>query len=514
MGDRSESPLIEMDHARRREQKIINKPLRRTSLLLRRSITANWYDTGQVTIGILPEDILLVIFDYYVAKADKFKYEGWQMLVHVCQKWRYVVFRSPLRLNLRILCSAGRPMRAKLAVWPPFPIVIKQYGRSILNCEDDIIPALRHNNRVCKIDLSIPSSLLGTVFAAMQKAFVALEDLWLKARHGDYMAPVVSDSFLGGSAPHLRLRHLSLTRIPFPFPVLRKLPLVAPNLVILTLRDNPHSGYSSPEAMATCLSALSRLEQLDIGFRSPRSRPPQEGRHPPYTCSVLPALTELKFIGVSEYLEDLVTRINAPLLNQLHITFFHQLIFDTPQLAQFISRTPKLKAYNGARVIFSGSRATITLPRRGNLGLRLGISCRQSDWQLLSMAQVCTSSFPQALIAMLEHLSILEDISLRPLWKDDLESDQWLEFFHPFITVKNLYLSRAFVPRIVPTLQELVGERVTEVLPNLQSIFLQDGQGLGFDPEARRQFIAARQHSSHPIAISHWSGQDYWTTIH
>jgi hypothetical protein len=175
-----------------------------------------------------------------------------------------------------------------------------------------------------------------------------------------------------------------MTRIRFPFPVLRKLPLFAPNLVNLELSFLPHSGYISPETMVTGLSALTGLKHIHVGFESPRSRPPQEGRHPPPTRSVLPALTELTFNGVSEYLEDLVIRIEAPLLNDLHITFFYQLIFDTPQLAQFISRTSKLKAYDEGRVFFSPSRATIALSGRDSR-LELGISCKQLDWQLSSL---------------------------------------------------------------------------------------------------------------------------------
>ena len=198
---------------------------------------------------------------------------------------------------------------------------------------------------------------------------------------------------------------------------------------------------------------------LWIGFRSPRSRPPREGRRPPPTRSILPSLTKLRFNGVSEYLEDLVTRIDAPLLNHLGITFFHQIIFDTPQLVQFISRTPQLKAYDEARVIFSDQHATIALPGRDNR-LKLGISCKQSDWQLSSLVELCTSSIPQALILTVERLCILEYESSQPCW--DVEHDQWFELFHRFTTVKNLYLSRDFLPRIVPILQELVGERVTE----------------------------------------------------
>jgi len=215
----------------------------------------------------------------------------------------------------------------------------------------------------------------------------------------------------------------------------------------------------------------------------------------------------LTFIGVSEYLEDLVTRIDAPLLDFLDVMFFHQLIFDTPQLVQFISRTPKLNAYNEAQMIFSDSRATIAFPGRDNPGLKFRISCRQSDWQLSSLVQVCTSSFLQALVPMLEHLYILEDVLLRPLWQDDLENNQWLYFFRPFNTVKNLYISREFVLRVVPTLQEVVGERVTEVLPNLQRIFLE----WGLVPEAMRQFIAARQLSNRPVVISYWKRLDMWS---
>jgi len=216
----------------------------------------------------------------------------------------------------------------------------------------------------------------------------------------------------------------------------------------------------------------------------------------------------LTFIGVSEYLEDLVTRIDAPLLNQLHITFFLQLIFDTPQLAQFISRTPNLNAYNEACVTFSDSHATTALLGRDNR-LELVISCRQSDWQLSSLVQVFTSPFPQALMLTVERLYILVYESPQSPWQDDIEYDQWLQLFQLFTTVKNLYLSRDFVPRIVSTLQELVREGVTEVLPNLRRIFLD-----GLVPEAMRQFIAARKLSSQPIDISYWKRQHVWSRIY
>ena len=109
------------------------------------------------------------------------------------------------------------------------------------------------------------------------------------------------------------------------------------------------------------------------------------------------------------------------------------------------------------------------------------------------------------------HLYILDHTYWRPLWQDDVEDDQWLELLHPFTAVKNLYLSREFVPRIAPTLQRLVGERVTEVLPNLENILVEDFHESGSVPEVMQQFIAARQLSSHPIATSHWIKKDGWS---
>jgi hypothetical protein len=184
----------------------------------------------------------------------------------------------------------------------------------------------------------------------------------------------------------------------------------------------------------------------------------------------------LRFTGVSEYLEDLVARIDAPQLHILDIRFFLQLIFDTPQLAQFIDRTPQLKTHvhDEAHVVFSDSGASVSLPRIfDDRGLELGISCRQIDWQLSSLAQACGSCFPQDLISAVEHLYILERRFSPHHREDDIEDSQWMELLLPFTTVRNLYLSKGFAPRVMLALQESVGDRTTGVLPALQYLHLE-----------------------------------------
>jgi len=209
---------------------------------------------------------------------------------------------------------------------------------SLTSGADDVIVALEQSNRVYKVDLwDLEDGQLDKVLAAMQVPFPELTELRLTSY--SETPPVVPDSFLGGSAPRLRLLKLG----GIPFPGLPKLLLSATHLVHLWLEDIPHSGYISPEAMSTLLSVLSSIKSLFLEFQSPQFRPDWVNRRPPPSkCSVIPALTYFRFKGVIEYFEDLVTDIDAPQLNSLFVAFFRPINLDRPQLAQFINRSPSL----------------------------------------------------------------------------------------------------------------------------------------------------------------------------
>ncbi|KAI9507539.1 hypothetical protein F5148DRAFT_104161 [Russula earlei] len=279
---------------------------------------------GNATINMLPDDALLEIFYFYMNDWRALK-SAWHTLVHVCQRWRYVVFGSPRSLNLRLVYSGNRPMSEMLDIWPSLPLLVTlplMDWRSRLlfsePCWYNIPAALdsEHRDRICEIDLyRVPGSHWDIFSAAMQKTFPELACLRIMV--ADYRAPVFPDSFLGGSAPNLR--ELCLRNSPFPG--MKRLLLSSANhLADLSLMDIPHSGYISPEAMGTALSAMTRLETLLLQFSSPLSRPrPASRPRPPLTRPVLPALTHLGFRGAHEYLEVLVAHIDAPhLYNLLH----------------------------------------------------------------------------------------------------------------------------------------------------------------------------------------------------
>ena len=251
---------------------------------------------------------------------------------------------------------------------------------------------------------------------------------------------------------------------------------------------------------------LSSLRSLHLEFQSPESRPDWGSRSlpPPKRC-ILPALEIFDFIGVTEYLEELLIRIDTPHLDFMHITFFNQIDFDCPRLIQFINCTPALRASDKAHLQFDDSFASVTLPS-GPRTLRIGISSMEPDWQVWSVGQICNSSLPPP--STIEDLYIERRLGyLKIDWKnayDAIENTLWLQLLLPFTAVRNLYLSNEFAPIIAAALQELVGARITEVLPSLQNIFVEGLEPSGPFQDNIMKLVATQQLPEPPIAISVW----------
>jgi hypothetical protein len=97
-----------------------------------------------------------------------------------------------------------------------------------------------------------------------------------------------------------------------------------------------------------------------------------------------------------------VSSIDAPLLKSMSITFFNQLLFVTPQLRHFISRTGIFSAPDCAHIVFYNNSVFVCPGPFGTL--ILCILCKPSEWQLSSLSQLYNSA--------LSSLPALED--LRP----------------------------------------------------------------------------------------------------
>jgi hypothetical protein len=122
---------------------------------------------------------------------------------------------------------------------------------------------------------------------------------------------VIPDAFLGGSAPLLQEIYLDGIR----FPNLPNLLSSTSDLVELTLKYIPMTGYIPPDVMATCLSGLTKLQSLTIAFY------PTDQRPPPSTHAVLLSLDDLQLDGPHGYIEDLLDQLDAPLLKSGELQF-------------------------------------------------------------------------------------------------------------------------------------------------------------------------------------------------
>jgi F-box-like len=453
-----------------------------------------------LTVSLLPDDVLLEIFVFYLDLDDELHDEdAWYTLAHVCRRWRYLVFASPRRLHLRLYCTNTRPVKRMLDIWPELPIVIYAFCRaSRLQGGTNIRAALKQRHRVCKLCIDgIPNSLLNKIATTKLPALTDLELL-----SEDENVPVLPDSFLGESAP--LLQDLWLSGIPFPS--VPKLLSSANRLLHLYLRDIPPSGYISPMEIVASLSALTRLKSFCLGFQLPRSQADQPTRRHPLTLIVLPALTWLQFKGESEYLEYIVSQIDAPQLEYAHIRFFNQPVFDTPRLRHFIGRIETFKSAHRANVIFSDDlihgHVYVKLFRQSGTDdsdhrvLELRFSCIPFDSHLSSVARLYCSALPP--LSTLEHLCICND---QRHWHDHSENIQWLEFLRPFTSLKDLVLSTEMARLVAPAMGRLGADSATEVFPALQNIFVEGLQSSGPVQEAIGQFVAVRQLSDHPVAV-------------
>jgi hypothetical protein len=224
----------------------------------------------------------------------------------------------------------------------------------------------------------------------------------------------------------------------------------------------------------------------------------------------------LRFSGDLEYLEDILSQIETPILNETIFDFFNQLVFDTPLLGHFIRRTKTFMAVHTARVKFGRWSVGVALLGQEEVAnnavetLSLSISCKPLDWQL--------SALPQVLNSFLPSLSTLESLDIAVShkdWRGEIEIIQWREFFHPFTSVKIMTLQdEASVRLVVPALRELSGERATEVLPALQNLSLRTS---GWSPsgplkEAIEEFIATRQLYGHPVTVHYEVTENYEDT--
>ncbi|KAH9002496.1 hypothetical protein EDB83DRAFT_825734 [Lactarius deliciosus] len=445
-------------------------------------------------MNTLPDDVLLDVFDQYRSVMTE-NWPGsqrwWYTPVHICQRWRQLVFASSVRLNLQLCCTFGTPVDDMIPHSPPFPLVL-DYGSHILEmwtAEDEfgLLLALQHFPRVSEIALSAPQLMLAKLTTGMTEVAPRLETLILHSRTSEIVLP---KQFLGGCAP--RLRHLILTGVALS--TLQPLLSSAMSIVSLVLERIPTSAHFSPDNLVTQIKAMPFLQTLSISFLSMLPLPGFGGGHVYPQSQVarieLPELTQLIYRGVSAYIEALLSRIWSPRIKDLNVTLFGQPTLDVPLTCEFIHELESFQPTR-VRIDFAETSAHIAVSAPQSTtspDVFLNVSCARPHVQVATMAQLCVGL--SATLLQVEELVLGFHRGGTPSEerRGEIDPELWRELLAPFRRISTLRIHIVFAADVERTLRPgPADQRRGELLfPKLRELVL-----YGSDEEALESASAA-----------------------
>ena len=408
--------------------------------------------------------------------------------MHLCRKWRHLVFTSHRALHLRLLCTHGTPVLKALDLWPALPIALDYGGSPALNPPapedgDNIMAALEHCGRVRSISLTVTKSLLER-FSKVKGHSDELGNLVLLSQ--DQLT--LPSTFRCGS----RLRSLHLTGIaPFGLPELLS---SSKCIVDIQLHEIPGIGFCTPQPLLKALSRMTQLQSLSLRLLPDTAL--IAGPHPPRHYAVLPTLTYLKYQGTGEYLNELLVLIRAPRLAGLEITSFDEPIISPSCLLE--SQMEMQMSYLRSDIIFSEHSFSVSSTRPASTEcFRYQVFCKPFSRQLSSLADFFTRF--SAFVSSVEDLRICVTPTLSGQTVNDRE--EWLKLIHAFEGAKWFHLAgnSDFTTEIALALQSS-----ETVLPALHKLYIQEPVS-GFAPlqEAVTLFMHSRLHSCHFLGVEY-----------
>jgi hypothetical protein len=493
-----------------------------------------------VYAGILNDDVLLSIFDFCRLTdeekngANDFRFgvdstfndqnlDGkwdrqrwwhgcwWHKLTQVCQGWRSLILASPSRLNLHVICAKDTPAADMLAHFPHLPLVVvyKFEQGERLKHKQNILLSLQHRHRLRSIHLNAKTTALQKMAIPWDEEFPLLVSLTIISE--DISASTAFTLPKSFRAPNLRNLILRNVIIQTGTPILA----TSIPLTILILERIPTSAHIPPEYLVDLLELMPQLVILSVGFPLPTRGRGVSTHTPPSQAQkkfiTLRCLERLHFMGTSYYLEDLIARINAPVLELFYIYIFYQRSFGIlPNISRSLNTTVEFRsrivAMDFHQYLVSiemgdtrpniGYKFPFQVCVRGNLWQR----SRDSDWRLASVSQICSAIAP--VFSVTEEL-ILGDIDHGIPWEtqsNDIRVN-WHNILRQFSHVKTLMVSGGLVEELSLHLQPDGDEAlVLGLLPKLERIVVPRDFDVG---NAFAAFIDSRRFAGHPVYLLH-----------
>ena len=479
-----------------------------------------------LTIDNLPTELLLEIFDAYRQHFDYgYKHQRcwntsltWFKLIHVCRKWRHVVFTSMTHLNLYLILETRHRDRNHRDIilsrhFPPLPIVIDCHFGGPSTPEDQVrlLSTLKLCDRVHGISVfGRRAPDFAEFFEQTKRPFPTLKSLKIYHEHLDTLE--LPPTFIGGSAPSLRCLKINPVSFASISPILSS----ATQLVDLSLVIELTFSPSQEESLLAYLKAMPCLRHLSL-IISDRSINSLAHPSEPEDIVTLFKLTDFHYHSPSVVLDILVAGFTAPSLQELCIGAIDTTALPVPHLPQFINAIGK--AYHSLHLYF---RETVVfrielLTEAEYVGRRMPSFTFYAYHFPDSMMQ--TNSAFSAKFATLKELRITFMKSEGDTtWQD---VTPWRRFLQQFCSVKVIRLERGSLHCIADSLKPKHGEPILDFLPFLEEIELcvyniaMPESELAAELAAFQPFVSAREQAGCPIRVYRSvKSMDPWNLFH
>jgi hypothetical protein len=236
--------------------------------------------------------------------------------------------------------------------------------------------------------------------------------------------------------------------------------------------------FPSPEALVAALSTTTQLRSFSLRGAPNNPRTKQGSAQYLQDLTGLPNLITLILMGFVGYLEDIVSKIHAPLVKQLSVSanLYQQHVIEVPQLSEFISLTKELSSLPIQTYIhFSSHDSSIRhsfhdpppqCPQwEDEEEIFMNLRCLFVPWEMSQVTNICRQSSP--LLSRSRRLNVSTDYCFSP------DPTSWLQFLGPFNGVEILGVCEGSqVCPIAKALHQSTTDTVLEVLPAL-STFMQ-----------------------------------------
>jgi hypothetical protein len=134
------------------------------------------------------------------------------------------------------------------------------------------------------------------------------------------------------------------------------------------------------------------------------------------------------------------------------------------------------------------------------------ITAKWFDWHVSAVAHICSQILPfhssvELLNIQCPDFGPIADLS-DWIEQDEMDSTLWSQLFYSFTSVQSLEIFAPLEPFIAAALEGLTESSAAKVLPSLCSLSIVGKRSDEAVQQGIRLFVAARQHSSHPVVIS------------